>query len=59
MTRQRRPFTHKFKLQLVKLYENVREIIGHSAGANKTAELVYQAIASIYANLNDVKMFHT
>ena len=36
-----------------------REIIGHSAGANKTAELVYQAIASIPANLNDVKMFHT
>lgn len=36
-----------------------REIIGHSAGANKTAELVYQAIASIQANLNDVKMFHT
>lgn len=36
-----------------------REIIGHSAGANKTAHLVYQAIASIQANLNDVKMFHT
>lgn len=36
-----------------------REIIGHSAGANKTAGLVYQAIASIQANLNDVKMFHT
>ena len=35
------------------------EIIGHSAGANKTAELVYQAIASIHANLNYVKMFHT
>jgi putative transposase len=36
-----------------------REIIGHSAGRNKTAELVYQAIAGIQANLNDVKMFHT
>ena len=36
-----------------------REIIGHSAGENKTAELVYQAFASIQANLNDVKMFHT
>ncbi|WP_152604332.1 IS3 family transposase [Heyndrickxia ginsengihumi] len=36
-----------------------REIIGHSAGANKTADLVYQAIASIQANLNHVKMFHT
>lgn len=36
-----------------------REIIGHSVGENKTAELVYQAIANIQANLNDVKMFHT
>lgn len=36
-----------------------REIIGHSAGANKTAELVYQAIARIPANLKDVKMLHT
>ncbi len=36
-----------------------REIIGHSAGANKTADLVYQAIVSIQANLNHVKMFHT
>lgn len=36
-----------------------REIIGHSAGTNKTADLVYQAIASIQANLNDIKMFHT
>ncbi len=36
-----------------------REIIGHSTGVNKTAELVYQAIASIQANLNNVKMFHT
>nr|WP_143180081.1 IS3 family transposase [Domibacillus mangrovi] len=37
----------------------IREIIGHSVGANKMAELVYQAISSIQANLNDVKMFHT
>ena len=36
-----------------------REIIGHSAGKNKTADLVYRAIASIQANLHDVKMFHT
>ncbi len=36
-----------------------REIIGYSVGENKTAELVYQALASIQANLNDVKMFHT
>ncbi|MEL3959757.1 IS3 family transposase [Lysinibacillus endophyticus] len=36
-----------------------REIIGYSAGENKTAKLVHQAIASIKVNLNDVKMFHT
>jgi len=36
-----------------------REIIGHSAGENKTADLVYKALASIKANLNDVQMFHT
>ena len=36
-----------------------REIIGYSAGENKTAELVHQALSSIQANLNDVKMFHT
>lgn len=36
-----------------------RKIIGSSAGENKTADLVYQAIASIQANLHDVKMFHT
>ncbi|QDQ02711.1 transposase [Lysinibacillus fusiformis] len=36
-----------------------REIIGRSAGANKTAELVYQALISIRGNLNDIQMFHT
>ena len=36
-----------------------REIIGHSAGENKTADLVYKALASVQANLNDVQMFHT
>ena len=36
-----------------------REIVGHSAGENKTAELVYQALASIKGNLNDIQMFHT
>jgi len=36
-----------------------REIIGHSAGTNKTAELVYTALASIKGNLNNIKMFHT
>ena len=36
-----------------------REIIGHSAGPNKTADLVYQALASIKGNLHTIKMFHT
>ena len=36
-----------------------REIIGYSAGENKTSELVYQAIARIQANLHDVQLFHT
>ncbi|MGG1688661.1 IS3 family transposase [Heyndrickxia ginsengihumi] len=36
-----------------------REIIGHSAGPNKTAGLVYQAMASIKGNLHNIKMFHT
>ncbi|GEK35349.1 integrase [Kurthia sibirica] len=36
-----------------------REIIGHSVGENKTASLVYEALASISANLNDIQMFHT
>lgn len=36
-----------------------REIIGHSVGQNKNAELVYQALASIKGNLNDIQMFHT
>ena len=36
-----------------------REIIGHSAGANKTAGLVYQALASIKGDLKEIQLFHT
>ncbi|MCR6110573.1 IS3 family transposase [Bacillus sp. A301a_S52] len=36
-----------------------REIIDRSAGANKNAKLVYQALSRIKGNLNDVRMFHT
>ncbi|WEH07982.1 IS3 family transposase [Alicyclobacillus fastidiosus] len=36
-----------------------REIIGHSAGAHKDAQLVHQAIASVQGNLSNVQMFHT
>ncbi len=36
-----------------------REIIGHSAGPNKPAALVYQALASIKGNLHNINMFHT
>lgn len=36
-----------------------REIIGHSAGPNKTAKLVYKALSSINRDLNSIQMFHT
>lgn len=36
-----------------------REILGYSAGACKTAELVHQAFASINHNLKKIKIFHT
>ncbi|MEK3886373.1 IS3 family transposase [Bacillus sp. FSL K6-3431] len=36
-----------------------REIIGHSAGPNKTAELVYKALSSIDRRLDDIQIFHT
>ncbi len=35
------------------------EIIGHSAGASKSAELIYQALSSIKGHLNDVQLFYT
>lgn len=36
-----------------------REIIGYSAGPNKDAKLVYDAFATVKANLTEIKMFHT
>ncbi|MEG0764376.1 MAG: IS3 family transposase, partial [Oscillospiraceae bacterium] len=36
-----------------------REIIGYSAGKNKTAELVKEAIQRINRPLSDIKIFHT
>ncbi|MCH4891314.1 IS3 family transposase [Acidaminobacter sp. JC074] len=36
-----------------------REIIGYSAGKHKTAELVYQAFATIQHDLHKIKIFHT
>lgn len=36
-----------------------REIIGHSAGPQKDARLVYQAFASIKHDLGKIKIFHT
>ena len=42
---------------LVDLYN--REIIGHSAGPRKDAELVRQAFASVKYNLNRLQLFHT
>src|SRR5699024_10097361 len=42
---------------LVDLYN--REIIGYSAGPNKTAALVQRAFASVPYNLNRLEIFHT
>ena len=36
-----------------------REIIGYSAGKNKTAELVKQAFQSVKENLSEIQIFHT
>jgi len=36
-----------------------REIIGYSAGAHKTAELVHSAFASVKGNLFEIQIFHT
>jgi putative transposase len=36
-----------------------REIIGHSAGPNKDAQLVSQAFATVKTNLNKITLFHT
>ena len=35
------------------------EIIGYSAGPNKSAELVYQAFATIKQDLRKISIFHT
>ena len=37
----------------------IREIIGYSAGKNKTAELVYDAFLSSSVNLSRIRIFHT
>lgn len=42
---------------LVDLYN--REIIGYSAGPNKTANLVSQAFSTVRINLNNIQIFHT
>lgn len=36
-----------------------REIIGYSAGKNKTAELVYKAFSKTQYNLENINIFHT
>lgn len=36
-----------------------REIIGHSCGPAKDANLVYRAFAKVKGNLNDIQLFHT
>lgn len=42
---------------LLNLYN--REIIGHSVGRNKTAELVYEAFMNSKINLENIHIFHT
>ncbi|MGF7126569.1 putative transposase [Natronobacillus azotifigens] len=42
---------------LIDLYN--REIIGYSAGANKSAELVQRAFGTVKYNLNRLELFHT
>lgn len=42
---------------LVDLYN--REIIGHSAGPRKNAELVQRAFATVHGSLNRLQLFHT
>ena len=36
-----------------------REIIGHSAGTHRNAELVYDAFATVQTELGNIQMFHT
>ena len=36
-----------------------QEIIGHSAGPNKDAELVYKALTRIDRRLDAIQLFHT
>lgn len=36
-----------------------RDIIGYSAGRNKNADLVKDALANVNANLMDIQIFHT
>ena len=36
-----------------------REIIGYSVGRNKTANLVFQAFATVNTDLNKIQIFHT
>lgn len=36
-----------------------REIIGHSCGQRKDANLVYKAFATVNKNLDEIQMFHT
>ena len=36
-----------------------REIVGYSAGPNKTADLVLQALATVKADLHTITLFHT
>ena len=49
--------TRKIKLELENLHN--REIIGYSAGKNKSARLVYDAFLKTNYNLSEINIFHT
>jgi transposase InsO family protein len=50
---------HKWNYICIILDLHNREIIGYSCGPHKTAQLVYDALARIKANLYDLQIFHT
>jgi transposase InsO family protein len=50
---------HKWHYICILLDLHNREVIGYSDGANKDAQLVYDAFASLQVNLSEIQIFHT
>jgi putative transposase len=53
--------TEKIRWNYICLFVDVfnRQIVGHSVGRKKNAELVYRALAGIKVNLKRIKIFHS